>query len=115
MYVHEDWLLTPYRAAIHLPTATAVIADLHLGYDQVRQRGGEAVPSSSFEDIVANEICSYESDVPPGGRPWQWTNAPRPVCENIRLTSLWPRFAFIHGNYVGDERFWNAVLPTLTS
>lgn len=39
-----DWLLTPQRAAIHLPTATAVIADLHLGYDQVRQRSGEAVP-----------------------------------------------------------------------
>ena len=42
--VHEDWLLTPYRLAIHLPTATAVIADVHLGYREARQQSGEAVP-----------------------------------------------------------------------
>src|SRR5436309_2915696 len=30
MRVNKDWLLTPQRAALHLPTATAVIADLHL-------------------------------------------------------------------------------------
>jgi putative SbcD/Mre11-related phosphoesterase len=53
MRVHHDWLLTPERAIIHLPTATAVIADLHLGYDQARQRGGEAVPSFSLHDTVA--------------------------------------------------------------
>jgi uncharacterized protein len=39
-----DWLLTPERAAIHLPTRTAVAADLHLGYDRARHHGGEAVP-----------------------------------------------------------------------
>jgi putative SbcD/Mre11-related phosphoesterase len=53
MRVHDDWLLTPYRAAIHLPTATAVVADLHLGYDQVRRRGGEAVPSTGFDEILS--------------------------------------------------------------
>lgn len=42
-----DWLLCPQRAAVHLPTATAVVADLHLGYDRVRRRGGEAVPYRS--------------------------------------------------------------------
>lgn len=47
----DDWLLTPQRAAVHRPTATAVIADLHLGYEQVRQRGGEAVP------IVGVQAC----------------------------------------------------------
>ena len=47
MRVLDDWLLTPSRTAIHLPTATAVIADLHLGYDRVRRRGGEAVPTLS--------------------------------------------------------------------
>src|SRR5438270_5847367 len=36
MIVHEDWLLTPVRAAVHLPTATAVVADLHLGYELAR-------------------------------------------------------------------------------
>jgi putative SbcD/Mre11-related phosphoesterase len=52
MRVHDDWLLTSERAAIYLPTATAVIADLHLGYDQARRRGGEAVPAFSLEDTV---------------------------------------------------------------
>ncbi len=40
-----DWLLTPQRVAIHVPSGTAVVADLHLGYGQVRRRGGEAVPA----------------------------------------------------------------------
>lgn len=44
MRVLDDWLLTPQRAAIHLPTRTAVAADLHLGYDRARHHGGEAVP-----------------------------------------------------------------------
>src|SRR5205823_7028233 len=42
--VWDDWLLTAARAAIHLPTRTAVVADLHLGYAEVRRRAGEAVP-----------------------------------------------------------------------
>jgi metallophosphoesterase superfamily enzyme len=44
MHIHGDWLLTPARVAVHRPTATAVVADLHLGYDEARRRGGEAVP-----------------------------------------------------------------------
>jgi metallophosphoesterase superfamily enzyme len=43
----DDWLLTPQRIAVHLPTATAVVADLHLGYDEARRRAGEAVPRVS--------------------------------------------------------------------
>jgi putative SbcD/Mre11-related phosphoesterase len=53
MQVHHDWLLTAERAAIHLPTSTAVIADLHLGYNQVRVCTGEAVPIAGLEDVVA--------------------------------------------------------------
>jgi putative SbcD/Mre11-related phosphoesterase len=53
MKVHEDWLLTPERAAIHLPTETAVVADLHLGYNEARQRGGEAVPSGNLVEALA--------------------------------------------------------------
>jgi putative SbcD/Mre11-related phosphoesterase len=45
--------LTPERAAIHEPTATAVIADLHLGYDQARCRGGDAVPTVRLDDLLA--------------------------------------------------------------
>jgi putative SbcD/Mre11-related phosphoesterase len=53
MRVHRDWLLTPERAAIHIPTATAVIADLHLGYDRVRCRAGDALPEFGIEDAIA--------------------------------------------------------------
>jgi uncharacterized protein len=44
MRVLHDWLLTPARVAIHEPTDTAVVADLHLGYNEARRRSGEAVP-----------------------------------------------------------------------
>lgn len=46
MRLPDGWELTPWRAAVHRPTATAVIADLHLGYLAARQAGGEAVPDA---------------------------------------------------------------------
>jgi uncharacterized protein len=48
--VGQEWLLAPERVALHLPTATAVVADLHLGYDLTRCQGGEAVPITSFDE-----------------------------------------------------------------
>jgi uncharacterized protein len=53
MRVHEEWLLTPARVAVHLPTVTAVLADLHLGYNEARRRDGEAVPSANLALILA--------------------------------------------------------------
>src|SRR3954469_14587931 len=53
MRVLDDWLLTPWRVAVHLPTVTAVAADLHLGYDRVRRRNGEAVPPRGLADELA--------------------------------------------------------------
>ena len=47
----QEWTLTPWRAAVHEPTATAVIADLHLGHASVRQAVGEAVPDME-DDLV---------------------------------------------------------------
>ena len=54
MQIGQDWILTPHRAAIHLPTGTAVVADLHLGYGAVRQVGGDAVPSRGIQDTIAD-------------------------------------------------------------
>ena len=51
MMLPPEWLLTPERAAVHRPTCTAVIADLHLGYDEARRRRGEAVPVRSPDEI----------------------------------------------------------------
>src|SRR5581483_10824006 len=41
------------RAALHLPSATAVVADAHLGYDEARRRGGEAVPRRRLDEQLA--------------------------------------------------------------
>jgi putative SbcD/Mre11-related phosphoesterase len=49
MRVLDEWLLTPQRAAVHLPTGTAVVADLHLGYGAARRAAGEAVPVLPLE------------------------------------------------------------------
>lgn len=48
MLVQEEWLLTPFRAAVHVPSATAVVADLHLGYDALRRESGEAIPDMGW-------------------------------------------------------------------
>jgi putative SbcD/Mre11-related phosphoesterase len=48
-----EWLLTPERVALHLPTVTAVAADLHLGYDEARRRRGEAVPVRPLDEQLA--------------------------------------------------------------
>jgi uncharacterized protein len=50
--VHGDWKLTPQRVAVHLPTATAVLADLHLGYCEARQRRGDAVPTPCLDTLL---------------------------------------------------------------
>jgi metallophosphoesterase superfamily enzyme len=52
MHVLNDWLLTAECAAVHLPTRTAVVADLHLGYAEARRRRGDAVPNESIEELL---------------------------------------------------------------
>ncbi len=39
--------------AVHRPTVTAVLADLHLGYNDARRRDGEAVPPADLALILA--------------------------------------------------------------
>jgi metallophosphoesterase superfamily enzyme len=54
MRVLDEWLLTPQRVAIHEPTGTAVVADLHLGYDEARRRAGEAIPPVPMDARLAD-------------------------------------------------------------
>ncbi len=56
MRVLNDWLLTPERVAVYLPSATAVLADPHLGYAEARRRSGEAVPDDSLDEQLAG-LC----------------------------------------------------------
>jgi putative SbcD/Mre11-related phosphoesterase len=53
MRVFTDWELTPERVAVHMPTATAVLADVHLGYGEARRRHGEAVPLRTVGEALA--------------------------------------------------------------
>jgi metallophosphoesterase superfamily enzyme len=50
MLLFEQWRLLPQRFAVHEPTATAVLADLHLGYSAARQLQGDAIPWRSVAD-----------------------------------------------------------------
>ena len=51
--VHDDWWLLPERLALHEPTATAVIADVHLGYSAIRRRLGDAIPLPGMAATLA--------------------------------------------------------------
>jgi putative SbcD/Mre11-related phosphoesterase len=53
MRVLDDWLLTPQRLALHEPSGTAVVADLHLGYDLSRRRRGDAVPLTNLGEFLS--------------------------------------------------------------
>lgn len=52
MRVLDEWLLTPQRVAVHEPSRTAVVADLHLGYAEARRRSGDAVPDESVSALL---------------------------------------------------------------
>jgi putative SbcD/Mre11-related phosphoesterase len=52
MQVLTEWWLTPERVAVHVPTGTAVVADLHLGYHEARRRAGEAVPRVPLAEVL---------------------------------------------------------------
>jgi putative SbcD/Mre11-related phosphoesterase len=45
---HEGWLLTPEGGAIRPDEATAVVADVHLGYEWARGAAGDCVPAHSL-------------------------------------------------------------------
>lgn len=47
---HEGWLLTPEGAAIRPDEATAVVADVHLGYEWARGDAGDCVPAHSLAE-----------------------------------------------------------------
>jgi uncharacterized protein len=48
-----DWILTPEGAAIHARERTAVIADVHLGYEWARGAAGDCVPAHSLVETLA--------------------------------------------------------------
>ena len=53
MFESESWELTPEGAAIHRGERTAVIADVHLGYEWARGAVGDCVPAHSLDETLA--------------------------------------------------------------
>ncbi len=51
-FLHHGWALAPERAAVDLETRTAVIADLHLGYEWARGSAGDCVPRHSLAETL---------------------------------------------------------------
>jgi len=51
-HVHEDWLLAPEGGAIHLGERTAVVADVHLGYEWARGEAGDSIPAHSLGETL---------------------------------------------------------------
>jgi putative SbcD/Mre11-related phosphoesterase len=49
----EPWQLTPEGAAIHVGERTALIADVHLGYEWARGDAGDCVPAHSLAETLA--------------------------------------------------------------
>jgi putative SbcD/Mre11-related phosphoesterase len=49
----DPWELTPEGAAIHRGERTAVIADVHLGYEWARGAAGDCVPAHSLGETLA--------------------------------------------------------------
>lgn len=51
--VSSCWQLAPEGAAVHIGERTAVIADVHLGYEWSRGAGGDMVPAHSLAETVS--------------------------------------------------------------
>ncbi len=49
----DGWILTPEGAAFHVEHRAAVIADVHLGYEWARARGGDCLPPHSLRETIA--------------------------------------------------------------
>ncbi len=47
------WFLAPEGGAIHPGERTAVVADVHLGYEWARASGGDCVPAHSLAETIA--------------------------------------------------------------
>ena len=51
--IWKDWILMPERLMIHIPTKTALVTDLHLGYGLVRNNRGDSLPEIPLWEELA--------------------------------------------------------------
>src|SRR3954466_3233144 len=53
----DAWGLAPEGAAVHAGARTAVIADVHLGYEWARAAGGDCLPAHSLDETLRKLAC----------------------------------------------------------
>ncbi|SIO66325.1 putative phosphoesterase [Singulisphaera sp. GP187] len=56
----DGWILAPEGAAIHRGERTAVIADVHLGYEWARAAKGDCLPAHSLDETVAKLATLFD-------------------------------------------------------
>lgn len=52
-WLWNDWVLCPERLMIHIPTKTALVSDLHLGYMLARNSRGDSLPVIPMSEELA--------------------------------------------------------------
>ncbi len=89
----DGWHLAPEGAAVHLSERTAVIADVHLGYEWARGSGGDCLPAHSLAETLAKMThllarATVERLIVAG----DLVESPRPcrrTAEDVRRLSRW--------------------------
>ena len=112
-----EWRLLPERVALHQPTGTLVVADLHVGYCRERTLRGDAVPVPAIDAEMAPLLRAWNREKARGlviagdlvekSRPdliqalGNWLE-----CSGIRMEGL------VRGNHDGAKSTWDfPILP----
>lgn len=114
--IWDDWWLDYRRMALHRPTGTLVVGDLHLGYLNNRQQLGESVPS----ETLAEELFALErgwNELKPSGLLIAGDLVERHSAGLITAFAEWAKERHVHilglvpGNH--DSGINNAPFPIL--
>jgi len=118
-HAFESWQLAPEGAAIHPGERTAVIADVHLGYEWARGSAGDCVPAHSLDETLSRldrllarapiARLIVAGDLVESARPCRRTAAD---LHRLRgwLDSLGVSLIVLEGNH--DRSLWNVSRST---
>jgi putative SbcD/Mre11-related phosphoesterase len=109
-----DWLLTPEGAVVHPVARTAVIADVHLGYEWARGKAGDSVPAHSLLETIARldrlfgRVPDMISTLIVAGDLVESRRPCRRTAEDVRQFRLWLdrrgiRFVLLAGNHDPEQ------------
>lgn len=105
-----DWILTPEGAVVQPVARTAVIADVHLGYEWARGKAGDSVPAHSLRETIARldrlfgRVPDMISTLIVAGDLVESRRPCRRTAEDVRQLRLWldrrgVQFILLAGNH----------------